>query len=414
MHRIAALLLLTILMTANARAGDVEVLHFLTSAGEASAIQVLKQQLEQQGHHWKDASVTGGGGDSAMVALQARIVAGFPPSAAQLKGPLIQQWAREGLLTELDDVAVAGHWDQRLPEVIRELVTYQGHYVAVPINIHRVNGLWANPALFRQYGLAIPTSWDEFFDVARQLQEYGITPLAQGGQAWQDGTLFEVMALGIGGADFYRRALVELDPAALSGPTMIKVFETFKRSRDFIDADVLGRDWNIATSMVVNGQAAMQIMGDWAKGEFTSAGKNPGVDFVCIAAPDTSDGFIYNVDSFAMFQLSGDSARQAQADMAKLMMEPAFQQAFNLAKGSIPARQGMDRKPFDSCAQASMNDFMAAAAMGKLVPSIAHGMAQTPAIRDLIVSSTSRFYHSRTMTASQAVAQMAKGIQALR
>ena len=37
----------------------------------------------------------------------------------------------------------------------------------------------------------------------------GIIPLAHGGQAWQEAYMFEAVALGIGGADFYRKALVD-------------------------------------------------------------------------------------------------------------------------------------------------------------------------------------------------------------
>jgi len=42
--------------------------------------------------------VTGGGGDAANVTLKARIVAGEPPSASQIKGPTIQKYDQEGFI----------------------------------------------------------------------------------------------------------------------------------------------------------------------------------------------------------------------------------------------------------------------------------------------------------------------------
>ena len=97
------------------------------------------------------------------------------------------------------------------------------------------------------------------------------------------------MALGIGGPEFFQKAFVELDMATLKSDTMVAVFDQMRKMRGYVDADFSGRDWNLATSMVMNGEAAFQIMGDWAKGEFLAAGKRPGIDFLCASTP--GEGF---------------------------------------------------------------------------------------------------------------------------
>jgi len=393
-------------------AGEVEVLHYLTSSGEAAAINVLKQELEGSGHGWKDFAVAGGGGESAMTVLKSRAISGNPPSAAQIKGLDIQEWGELGFLTDLDDIAKAGNWDNLLPPVVSKVMKYDGKYVAVPVNVHRVNWLWANPEVFRKAGVQIPTSWDQFIESAKALKAAGVIPLAHGGQAWQDATLFEAVALGLGGSEFYRKAFVEHDEATLKGETMVKVFSTFKSLREFIDPASSGRDWNIATSMVINGEAAMQVMGDWAKGEFTAAGKKPGVDYVCLPAPDTSGAFTFNIDSFAMFALSDESGQKAQADLSRLVMEPKFQETFNLNKGSIPARLGMDRTPFDACAHASMDAFVGSAATDNLVPSFAHGLATTSRVQGAIYDVVTNFFNSDDQSAEQAVDKLARAVKA--
>ena len=43
-----------------------------------------------------------------------------------------------------------------------------------------------------------------------------------------------------------------------------------------VDQNFPGRDWNLASAMVINGQAGIQLIGDWAKGECLNAGKVPG------------------------------------------------------------------------------------------------------------------------------------------
>jgi glucose/mannose transport system substrate-binding protein len=83
-------------------AEQVEVLHWWTSGGEAKAVGVLKSDLDKQGYQWKDYAVAGGGGAAAMTALKTQVISGNPPSAAQIKGPLIQEWAQQDVLVPID------------------------------------------------------------------------------------------------------------------------------------------------------------------------------------------------------------------------------------------------------------------------------------------------------------------------
>jgi glucose/mannose transport system substrate-binding protein len=397
---------------APARAGEVEVLHWWTSGGEAKAAAELKATMQKKGHTWKDFAVAGGGGDAAMTVLKSRVVSGNAPAAAQIKGPSIQEWAREGVLANMDSVAKADKWDEVLPKVIADGLKYKGNYVAAPVNVHRVNWLWANPEAFKKAGAKVPTTWDEFFVAAEALKKAGVIPVAHGGQNWQDFTTFESVALGVGGADFYKKSLVQLDPASLKSPTMLKVLETFKRVKGYTDSNAPGRDWNLATAMVIKGEAGMQLMGDWAKGEFVAAGKQPGKDFVCIAAPGTAKSYTYNVDSFALFKLKDAANQKAQQDLATAIMSPDFQEVFNLNKGSIPVRLNMNLDKFDACAKTSAADFVASSKAGSLVPSIAHGMSVPESVAGAIKDVVSQYWNDDKMTAAAAMDKLAAAAKA--
>lgn len=390
-----------------AQAGEIEVLHWWTSGGEAKAASALKLSLQKSGHRWRDFAVAGGGGDSAMTVLKSRVVSGNAPSAAQIKGPSIQEWAREGVLANVDHVAKAEKWDELLPPVVADTMKYKGNYVAVPVNVHRVNWLWLNPAVLAKAGVKAPTTWDEFFTAAEALKKAGVTPVAHGGQNWQDFTTFETVALGLGGPEFYKKALVQLDPAALTSPTMESVLTTFKRIKGYTDKNAPGRDWNLATAMVIKGEAAMQFMGDWAKGEFIAAGKAPGKDFVCAPAPGTAKAYTFNIDSFTLFKLKDPANVAAQKELAKQIMSPEFQELFNLYKGSIPVRLGMKMDKFDECAKTSSADFVATAKAGTLVPSIAHGMAVPSAAEGAIKDAVSQFWNTDKMSAKEAMDKIA-------
>ncbi|WP_363617220.1 ABC transporter substrate-binding protein [Mesorhizobium sp.] len=321
--------------------GTVEVLHWWTSGGEAKAVGELKKSFESQGGTWIDSPIAGGGGDAAMTALRARVVAGNPPAAVQLKGPGIQEWARQDVLNDVDEVAQKEQWDKVLPPVLAAIMKYDGKYVAAPVNIHRVDWFWANPAVLAKVGISeMPKTWDEFNADADKLKAAGITPLAHGGQPWQDATIFENVVLGVGGADFYRKAMVELDPNALTSDTMVKSFDQLRKLRGYVDANFSGRDWNLATAMVMRGEAAFQIMGDWAKGEFLAAGKKPGVDFVC--APTPGGAFNLNADSFTFFKVHGADRLEGQKVLASLIMSPGFPRDVQSREGLHPGSHGRE------------------------------------------------------------------------
>ena len=388
-------------------AGEVEVLHYWTSGGEAKSVVELKDMMGKRGHTWRDFTVTGGGGQNAMAVLKQRVLAGNAPAAANIKGPAIQEWAELGVLSNLDAMASFEKWDDTLPKVVADQMKYKGRYVAVPVNVHRVNWLWANSAVLKKAGVAaLPKTYDEFFAAADKIKAAGLIPLAHGGQDWQDFTVFESVVLGVGGASLYDKALVKLDRAAINSDEMKKALETFRRLKAYTDTASGGRDWNVTTELVINGKAGFQFMGDWAKGEFLAAGQTPGKEFSCSAAPGTANAYTFNVDSFAMFQLKGWEAQKAQGYLAYLLMGKEFQEKFNLRKGSIPVRMGMNMEKFDDCAKTSSKDFVATSASGSLVPSVAHGMALPSSQQASMRAAVSEFWNNDKLSVSEAVAKL--------
>ena len=397
--------------------GTVEVVHWWTSGGEAKAVDVLKKLIEKDGFTWQDSAVAGGGGAAAMTVLKTRAVSGNPPSAAQIKGPDLQDWGALGLLTNLDEVSSANKWDTLLSKTVADTMRYDGHYVAVPENIHRVNWLWINPEVFKKAGIdKAPTTLEELYAAGDKLKAAGFIPLAHGGQPWQDSTVFEDLVLSIMGADGYKKALVELDENALTSEQMTQVFTALKKLQGYMDPDGTGQDWNLEAAKVINGKAGMQIMGDWAKSEWTAAGKKAGVDYECVPFPGTQGSFTYNIDSLAMFKLSAKNNTPAniaaQNDLAKVALEPDFQYVFNQNKGSIPVRNDLDMSKFDSCGQASAKDFAAADKAGQLEPSMAHNMATSLAVQGAIFDVVSNFMSDKNADPAKAGKQLASAIKA--
>ncbi len=367
--------------SASAYADEVEVLHWWTSGGEAAALNVLKEDLESKGVTWQDMPVAGGGGEQAMTVLRARVTSGNPPIAVQMLGFDILDWAAEGALADLNEVAARENWDQVVPAALQNFSKYDDTWIAAPVNVHSTNWVWANKKIFDELGLSEPTTWEELVAAMDKIQGAGYVALAHGGQAWQEATIFDGIVMGVGGPEFYKQALIDLDPDALGSDTMRAAFDRMATLRGYVDDNFSGRDWNLATSMVIEGQAGMQMMGDWAKGEFLNAGKEPGTDFICFRIPGSQDTVTFNADQFAMFEVSEDR-RAAQFEMASSIMSPAFQTAFNVVKGSVPARTDVSDAEFDACGKKGMADLAAAADSGTLFGSLAHGHAAPAAVKN--------------------------------
>jgi glucose/mannose transport system substrate-binding protein len=238
-----------------------------------------------------------------------------------------------------------------------------------------------NKKVFDDLGLKPPQNWDEFIAALDKVKASGKTALAHGGQPWQDATIFDSVVIATGGPDFYKKALIDLDPKALGSDTMKKVFERMTQLRKYVDNNFSGRDWNLASAMVIRGDAAVQIMGDWAKGEFVNAGKKPGTDFLCTRFPGTQGVVTFNTDQFAMFKVGADR-QAAQQKMATAIEDPGFQSSFNVVKGSAPARTDVSDAAFDDCGKKAIADVKEAVAKETLLGSLAHGHAARAAVKN--------------------------------
>ena len=259
---IAATAALTIAATGVAKAEpQAEVLHWWTSGGEAKSVAVLQKEFSSRGGTWTDMPVAGGGGDAAMTALRARVLAGNAPTAVQLKGPAIQEWYEEGVLADICCHKKHG-WADVLPASIAGHMKCEGTWCAAPVNVHRIDWIWANAAACREWHC----NASHLGRVQRCCCKATVLASRHWHMvAWQDATVFEAVTLGIGGPEFFHKAFVDLDQATLKSDAMVKVFDQMRIMRGFVDSNFSGRDWNLATAMVMNGEAAFQIMGDWAK-----------------------------------------------------------------------------------------------------------------------------------------------------
>ncbi len=323
-----------------------EVLHWWTSGGESAAVKVFADRFKAAGGTWVDTAIAGG--QNARTAGINRIVGGNPPTVMQFNtGKQFDELVSNGLLNDLDQVAAAGKWGEVLPPALVDAITRDGKIYAAPVNIHGINWLWYNKKVFDEAGIAEPKTWREVLAAAQKLKEKGLIGLAQGGQPWQERSLFNSVLVGDGGTDLFLQVYRDGNLDAVKSDKFKSVADLFHQLHETVDPGSPGRNWNDATSMVITGKAGMQVIGDWAKGEFTSAGLTPGKEYGCAIVGQ--GGYLMGGDVF-VFPKGGDPV--VQAKMAEVMFDPQTQIEFNKKKGSVPSRLDVDVSSMDACAQA--------------------------------------------------------------
>ncbi len=329
-----------------------EVMHWWTSGGEAASVKVFADQYTKAGGEWADAAIAGG--EAARAAMVNRIVGGNPPTAAQFNtGKQFDDLVGQNLLNPLDKAAEEGQWKSFLPPAFIEAASRDGHFYAEPINVHGQNwAFYSKQALDKAGVSAVPTNWDEFFAAMDKLKTAGLIPIAQGGQPWQEHITFAAVLLSTS-KEAYEQAYIKQDPAVVSTPGFKQAAEVFGKMRAYVDPGSPGRNWNDATALLITGKAGVQFMGDWAKGEFKAAGKEPDKDYYCQIGLK-GDQLIIGGDVFVFPKTDNEAQLKAQALLASTLLSPETQLLFNLQKGSMPVRKDVDAGKFDACAQKGM------------------------------------------------------------
>jgi glucose/mannose transport system substrate-binding protein len=334
------------------KAYDLNVVHWWTSGGESAAVSVFAKEFDADGQdHWVDGAIADGG--TARAAIMQRVLGGDPPGAAQFNpGREYEELIQNNLLLDLADVAKEGDWDNVIrPKGIAAACHVDDHWWCVPVNIHSWNWAWVSIPAFTKAGRELPKSVDEFLADAPKLKDAGIIPFAIGGDGggWQIAGAFGVIQTAELGLADREKLLKDKDESVAMGEAQKTALTIFKGLKQYTDDGYAPRNWNDTTALVIQDKAALQIMGDWARGEFGVAGEKPGVDYDCLAMPIEHPTVSTDGDVFVFPKQSDPNAEAAQKRLAALMISPRVQALFNNAKGSMPVRDDVDMSLADPC-----------------------------------------------------------------
>lgn len=344
---------------------SVEVFSWWTGGGEAAGLDAMIVVFKAQHAdiEFVNAAVAGGAGTNARAVLATRLQAGDPPDSWQGHAgqELIGTYVAASQIEPLNDLYEAEGWLAVMPETLIPLISQDGNIYSVPVNIHRANVLWYNPAVLEANGVEVPTSMDEWFTAMDTLKAAGVQPLALGEQ-WTKMHLMETVLLGSLGADAYN-GLWD-GTTDWSSAEVTAALDDYAKVLTYANADSASLSWQDAAQLVVNGDAAFNVMGDWAEGYFRELGKAPNTDYGWAATPGSDGVFQFLSDSFVLAVGAPDP--EAATAWLKVAGSKAGQEAFNPVKGSICARTDCDKSLFGEYLQSAMDDWSTNVVVGSL------------------------------------------------
>ena len=348
---------------------QVEVFSWWTGGGEAAGLEAMVKVFAgtDPNVEFINAAVAGGAGTNARAVLATRLQAGDPPDSWQGHAgqELIGTYVAGKQIESLNALYEEQGWLAVMPETLIPLISQGGNIYSVPVNIHRANVLWYNPAVLEANGVAVPTTMDEWFAAMDKLKAAGVQPLALGEQ-WTKMHLMETVLLGTLGPDKYNGLW---DGSTDWSSAEVKTaLDNYAKVLTYANTDSASLSWQDAAQLVVNGDAAFNVMGDWAEGYFRELGKAPKTDYGWAPVPGSVGVFQFLSDSFTL----AVGAPHPDGAMAwlKVAGSKAGQEAFNPVKGSICARTDCDKTLFGEYLQSAMDDW----STNTVVGSLTHGV----------------------------------------
>ena len=375
---------------------SLEVFSWWTSGSESEALQVLQNAFTtaDPGVTFNNAAVSGGGGSNARTVLATRLQGGNPPDSWQLHPDQdLMSAVEDGSVADISELYTSNGWDAKLPETVKAMLQKDGKYYAVPVNAHRANVLWTNPAVFKKAGVELTdtsTAADFVADLPK-LKAAGVAPVCLGAKdSFAPAQLLEAFILGSVGVDGWKQLLTGKLPF---GDAKVRTaVSQFAETLKYVNSDSAVLTWDQAALQVTDGKCATTLMGDWAFGEYLAKGKKDGTDFSHVTFPGTANLFDYVGDAFAIPAKNAPNPDAEKIWLAQLL-KPDVQAQFNLKKGSAPVLSGVSLDGYPDYQKD------AAAAFQKLpvVSSLAHAQGAPAEFANTYVDAVTSFLGSKNV-----------------
>ncbi len=199
------------------------------------------------------------------------LTADAPDVANWYAGNRMLPYVNAGLFEPVDDVWEAEGLNESLKSALPSM-TIDGQIWGVPYTYYQW-GVYYRKDIFEDLGIAVPTNWDEFKQAGATLIENGVTPITIGTKyLWTAAGVFDYINLRTNGYDFHMALTQGQIPW-----TDDRVRATMENWQEIVEAGFFLENhaaytWQEALAPMVNGEAAMYVMGNFSVAPLREAG----------------------------------------------------------------------------------------------------------------------------------------------
>jgi multiple sugar transport system substrate-binding protein len=205
-------------------------------------------------------------------------------------GYRMQFFAAQGLLADINDVwdKIGSNFNSASQSLSKGL---DGKYYFVPI----YNYPWVihyNKSTFSAKGYTVPTTWDDFVALAKQMKADGLVPIAFADKdLWPALGTFDILNLRINGYDYHMQLMQ--NKASYTDKQVTDVFTQWAEILPYCQTGANGRIWQDAAKALENKQAGMMFQGTNQVAANYAAANLPDLDFFPYPTINTAFGQDY-------------------------------------------------------------------------------------------------------------------------
>lgn len=181
----------------------------------------------------------------------------------------MQPYVEGNLFTPIDDL-LSGDLNGKFVAGTTEAYAFDGKTYALPLEFN-IAPIYYNKAIFEQYNLEVPQTYEQFKQVIKTLSDNGIAPIALGNKdRWTGSLWYMYLADRIAGQEIVANAIK--GEASFTDEALLKAAAEVQA---LVDSNAFVKGFNglsneEAKSEFLNNKAAMYLMGSWDLPNFTT------------------------------------------------------------------------------------------------------------------------------------------------
>lgn len=279
--------------------------------------------------------------------VQVAIQAGTPPDIFHSwGGGVMVEYAKAGMLKDITSF-VQSDLSPIIGKGALEVYGYQGKFYGAPYDMGAV-GFWYNKEAFAKAGVTFPKTYDDLLAAVPKLKAAGYVPIALGaGDRWPAHFWWVYLAMRLGGKEAFDKAYS--GQGSFKDPTFVKAGELLAKLNSLtpFQTGFLGDTYDNEAALMGNGQAAMELMGQWApatEASDSSSGKGIGDNLAWAPFPAVAggQGKLTDVMGGGNGYVIGKNAPKEALDFMKFFLQKQYNEQLIQVEGIIPVVKGAE------------------------------------------------------------------------